>query len=201
MEKLNQKRNPVLLIHGIWDTGKVFYKMVPYLNERGWDKVYHLDLKPNNGDAPLEELAQQVAEFAIATFGDEQIFDLIGFSMGGIISRYYLQRLGGIKRIQRFITISSPHNGTLTGYGSLKPGCKQMRYDSELLADLNKDVEMLKEIEFTSIWTPYDLMILPPTSSKISFGREVTLPVLVHAWMLTDSRCLEAVMEGLIGNC
>ncbi|MBW4560494.1 MAG: triacylglycerol lipase [Mojavia pulchra JT2-VF2] len=196
MKIKNQQQNPVLLIHGINDTGAVFHTMEQYLRQRGWS-VYTLDLVPNNGDIGLDELAQQIADYVAANFLPEQPLDLVGFSMGGIVSRYYLQRLGGIQRVQRFVTISSPHNGTMIAYASQRPGCKQMRVNSALLNDLNFDAAMLKQLNFTSIWTPYDLMIVPANSSQMLLGREVILPVGLHSWMLTDSRSLAAVAEAL----
>ncbi|MEH2250755.1 esterase/lipase family protein [Nostoc sp.] len=192
----NQQRNPVLLIHGIDDTRAVFQKMAVHLVLQGWS-VHSLNLVPNNGDVGLDELAKQVADYVTATFAPEQRLDLIGFSMGGIVSRYYVQRLGGINRVQRFITISSPHNGTVVAYGSSRPGCLQMRPDSILLKDLNSDAVMLGQLDFTSIWTPYDLMIVPANSSQMSVGREVIVPVALHPWMLTDSRSLTVVTAAL----
>lgn len=196
MNTVNQQRNPVVLVHGIWDTGKVFYRMVPYLTQKGYS-VYDLDLEPNNGDLGLDELAGQVGNYINATFGAEQPVDLVGFSMGGIVSRYYVQRLGGINRVQRFITISSPHHGTAIAYASYRPGCTQMRPNNAFLQDLNWDVQMLEQINFTSIWTPYDIMIVPAKSSQMPVGREVIVPALTHAWMLTDIRSLAAVAEAL----
>ncbi|MCC5609438.1 triacylglycerol lipase [Nostoc sp. CHAB 5834] len=192
----NQKRNPVLLIHGIDDTEAVFHKMAGQLRLQGWS-VYSLDLLPNNGNVGLDELAKQVADYVTATFAPEQHLDLVGFSMGGIVSRYYVQRLGGINRVQRFITISSPHNGTVVAYGSWRSGCVQMRPDSVFLKDLNSDAVMLGQINFTSIWTPYDLMIVPANSSQMSVGNEVIVPVALHPWMLTDPRSLAAVKAAL----
>lgn len=191
-----KQQNPVVLVHGINDTGAVFDKMALYLRQRGLS-VYTVDLVPNNGAEVLDKLAQQVANYINAIFTPEQPLDLVGFSMGGIVSRYYIQRLGGIERVQRFISISSPHKGTVIAYGSWLPGCVQMRPNSHFLEDLNSDVQMLKKINFTSIWTPYDLMILPATSSQLGIGKEVTLPVLLHPLMLTDTRSLEIVAEAL----
>ena len=195
MNDLNN-RNPVLLIHGIDDTTAIFKKMAYYLTGKGW-YVYDLDLIPNNGDAGLDKLAEQVAKWIAKTFAPEQQLDIVGFSMGGIVSRYYVQRLGGINRVGRFITVSSPHNGTVTGYLRSGPGCVQMRPKSAFLADLNQDAAMLEQVNFTSIWTPYDLMIVPPTSSKMPVGREVQVPVLGHAWMVTDRRSLDAIAIAL----
>ncbi|MEH2196384.1 MAG: triacylglycerol lipase [Nostoc sp.] len=196
MNTENQQRNAVLLVHGIDDTGLVFHKMAGYLRLQDWS-VYSLDLVPNNGDVGLDELAKQVADYITSTFVPEQHLDIVGFSMGGIVSRYYIQRLGGINRVQRFITISSPHYGTVVAYGSQRPGCIQMRPDSIFLKDLNSDAAILEQVDFTSIWTPYDLMIVPANSSQMPVGIEVIIPVALHPWMLTDSRSLAAVKAAL----
>lgn len=188
--------NPVLLVHGINDTGAVFKKMAFYLRERGWS-VYTLDLLPNNGSELLEKLAQQIANFIDTTFAPQQPLDIVGFSMGGIVSRYYIQRLGGIERIKRFITIASPHQGTVVAYGTWLAGAIQMRPQSKFLQDLNSDIQILKQLNFTSIWTPYDLMILPAKSSQMPLGKEVILPVALHPWMLKDTQTLATVAEAL----
>ncbi|HYW20204.1 MAG TPA: triacylglycerol lipase [Nodularia sp. (in: cyanobacteria)] len=196
MNTKNQQRNSVLLIHGIDDTGAVFNKMVDYLKQLGWS-VHTLNLVPNNGEVGLDILAQQVADYVVNTFAPEQPIDLLGFSMGGIVSRYYVQRLGGINRVQRFVTISSPHHGTVVAYGSQRHGCLQMRPNSEFIQDLNADAVMLGHLNFTSIWTPYDLMIVPAKSSQMPVGKEVIVPVVLHSWMLKDYRSLAAVASAL----
>ncbi|HEY9299214.1 MAG TPA: triacylglycerol lipase, partial [Phormidium sp.] len=168
--------NPVLLVHGINDTAAIFSKMAPQLARKGW-RVHDIDLTPNNCDRPLDYLAKQIANYVEKTFPPEQPFDIVGFSMGGIVSRYYVQRLGGINRVQRFITVSSPHHGTVLAYLLERPGTIQMRPDSHFLADLNRDFAMLERINFTSIWTPFDLMIMPPTSSQLPVGQDVQVPV------------------------
>ena len=196
MIKRPTKSNPVLLVHGINDTAKVFCKMAPQLVRKGW-RVHDIDLTPNNCDRPLDYLAQQIANYVEKTFPPEQPIDIVGFSMGGIVSRYYIQRLGGIDRVQRFITISSPHRGTVLAYLLDRPGSIQMRPDSPFLADLNRDLAMLERINFTSIWTPYDLMIVPPTSSQLLVGQDMQVPVAFHAWMITDPKAIAAVVNAL----
>ena len=148
-------RNPLLLVHGIWDTSKIFGQLSGYLKDRGWS-VSALDMLPNNCSVGLDKLAEQVANYAEKTFGPDKPFDLVGFSMGGIVSRYYVQRLGGINRVQRFVTVSSPHHGTLMAHALPLKGSIQMRPDSELLQDLNRDAsEMLGRLNFTSLLTPF----------------------------------------------
>ncbi len=189
-------RNPVLLVHGMNDTGAIFHKMAPYLTQMGWS-VYDLDLIPSNGELGLDILANQVVDYITATFPPEQPLDIVGFSMGGIVSRYYVQRLGGIKRVQRLITLASPNQGTWTAYFRPGSGCLQMRPGSAFLQDLNQDAVMLEQLNFTSIWTPFDLIIVPSISSKMPVGEDVQVPVLGHAWMLTDIWSLDAVAVAL----
>jgi triacylglycerol esterase/lipase EstA (alpha/beta hydrolase family) len=189
-------RNPVLLVHGITDTSHKMRKIASHLRDLGW-QVYDIDLIPNNGDAKLEILAQQVADLVSRTFATHQHIDLVGFSMGGLVCRYYLQRLGGLDRVQRFISISTPHQGTLAAYFSVRPGCIQMQPNHKFMTDLDRDVEILNRLNFTSLWTPFDLIILPPSSSQLGIGTEIALPVLAHALMVADRRCLEAIATAL----
>jgi len=194
--KSSPDRNPVILIHGIWDTKIIFSKMSARLTELGWS-VHSLNLTPNDGSLSLDFLAKQLADYISETFDPEQSLDIVGYSMGGIVSRYYVQRLGGMDRVQRFITISSPHNGTLTAYSLRLPGYLDMRPDSGLLRDLNQDVTMLKRINFTSMWTPFDIMIVPSNSSQLPVGKEVKLNVLLHRQMVTEPQSINALVEEL----
>lgn len=189
-------RNPVILIHGIWDTKMIFSKMSARLTELGWS-VHSLNLTPNDGSLGLDLLAKQLADYISETFDPEQPLDIVGYSMGGIVSRYYVQRLGGINRVQRFITLSSPHHGTLTAYSLRLPGYLDMRPDSGLLRDLNQDVTMLKRINFTSMWTPFDIMIVPANSSQMPVGKEVKVNVLLHRQMVTEPLSINAIVEEL----
>lgn len=188
--------NPILLVHGLMDTSSKMRKISSHLHHLGW-QVFDIDLSPNNGDSRLEILAQQVADLVDRTFSPEQPIDLLGFSMGGLVSRYYLQRLGGLDRVHRFISISAPNNGTIAAEFSLRPGCRQMRPNSEFIADLNSDIDRLKSLNFTSIWTPFDLIILPPSSSQLGIGTDISIPVLAHPLMVADKRILTAVTKAL----
>ena len=189
-------RNPVLLVHGIFRKSGVFNKMSRHLTQLGWS-VYSLNLAPNWGNTSLEELAQQMANYIDRNFDSKQPLDIVGLSMGGLVTRYYLQRLSGINRVQRFISISSPHNGTWTAYILWGKGCVQIRPGSIFLEDLNGDASVLKNLNFTSIWTPWDFIIVPASSSQISAAKEVKLSVFSHAMMARDSRSLKAVAEAL----
>jgi triacylglycerol lipase len=191
---VSQSRNPIVLVHGMWDTATVFGKLQAFLESQEY-RVYSFDMRPSNGDAPLEVLAEQVAQFIDRTFKPDQAIDLLGFSMGGIVSRYYLQRLGGLERVQRFVTVSSPHNGTTMAELSFVPGGQQMRVGSLFLQDLNRDIDRLTQLQFTSIWTPMDAIIVPAASSQVAVANNQKVLVPWHKWMVSDRRSLTAIAK------
>lgn len=190
---------PVLLVHGIGDTVALFHRMKPYL-ERGGLPVHALNLVPNNGNAGLIELARQLEAHIAAQFAADQAIDIVGFSMGGLVSRYYIQRLGGIHRVRKFVTIGTPHRGTWTAFLRANPGVRDMRPGSRFLRDLNRDVEMLDGISFTSVWTPFDLMIVPATSSRVTAGRTISVRTLAHPLLVRDPEVLRLVQR-ILASC
>jgi triacylglycerol lipase len=192
---------PVLLVHGIDDTGAIFHKMVPALIAAGRQRVDTIDLAPNNGDVGLRELAAQVGRRieAIRRETRAERVDLVGFSLGGMVSRYYVQKLGGTRTVRRFVTIASPHRGTYAAFFRWNPGAADMRPGSAFLNELEASAEALRQVEMTSIWTPLDTMILPSWSSRLPGARERIIPVLSHPWMVVDKRVCRAVVEAIDG--
>jgi triacylglycerol lipase len=188
-------RNPVLLVHGIADSEFSMQWLAHYLRSEGWE-VHTINLIPNWGQKGLEPLAGQIDTYARAEFGQRR-FDLVGFSMGGLVSRYYIQRLGGMNRVDHLVTLAAPHNGSLLANLIANPGCREMRPGSPFLRDLAGDADKLESIKFTSLYTPLDLVILPARSSEMPQARNIRIPVVAHPFMVLDGRCKRAVAEAL----
>ncbi len=193
---------PALLVHGIWDDGARFDVMRAALEARGVGPIAAIDLWPNDGSARIERLAEQVdaaARGLLEASGAPRL-DVVGFSMGALVSRFWVQRLGGKRLARRFVSISGPHAGTATAWALPKAGVRQMRPGSSLLIELAADDDPWGPVEVHSVWTPYDLMILPPRSSRLDKSHgEHRLPVPMHRWMITDRRAVEAVSSILTG--
>ncbi|NTU59298.1 MAG: alpha/beta fold hydrolase [Chlorobiaceae bacterium] len=189
----------VVLVHGIFDAGEVFRKMSDCLTGHGFT-TYMPDLKPSSGSKGVDHLALRLQEYVERHLSGDDRFSLIGFSMGGLVCRYYLQKLDGIRRVDRFITLSAPHNGSLLAYAFPHRGAVQMRPGSDFLNDLNRDAGILKSLRPVSMWTPFDLSIVPATSSIMPGFTEVRLPVLLHPWMLTNRRSIDVVVRELVGG-
>lgn len=193
---------PVLLVHGIWDSTARMSALVQGLRARGVEHVRAFDLKPNDGRAPIAKLAEQVhaeAEKLSAQHPGAQL-DLVGFSMGALVSRYYLQRLAGSARVRRFVSVSGPHAGTLAAHALPLPGARDMRPGSALLRDLEADVDPFGAVEVHCLYTPFDAMIVPAKSAVLRQAKSVrTLAMPLHRMMITHATAIDAIASALRG--
>ena len=179
--------------------GRFLARMSEHLKGLGIE-TYAPDFKPNTGAADLRDLAADLKGHVESARSENAPLYLVGFSMGGLVCRYYMQRLQGAERIERWATISTPHHGTLTAYGFWGKGVSQMRINSAFLNDLNKDINLLQEVPFLSLWTPFDLMILPADSSVLPIGINQEVHIAAHPFMHSSRMVTEKIGRFLQGE-
>ena len=192
-------RPPVVLVHGIWDSGAVFDRMSEKLRATGAPEVLAIDLEPNDGGEALASLARQLEDAVVRLQARTHAprVDVVGFSMGSLVARWWLARYGGAGRTRRFISLAGPQHGTLTAWFSWKTGARDMRPGSVFLQALEADAHGFGEVEVSSYWTPFDLMILPASSGVLPGAREQRFLVGLHGWMTTDEGVLAAITTEL----
>ncbi len=186
----------VILVHGFLDSGRIMGNLARHLSEEGHGCLTP-SLKPCDGREGLPKMARELNDFLEKELAEGERFAMVGFSMGALISRYYLQELDGRRRAAAFFSISGPHSGTWTAYLYPGDGVRQMRPGSRFLQDLDASSEKLGEIPIICYWTPFDLMIIPATSCKWLRGKEVRIPSLIHRWMVSDRRLHQDLSERL----
>jgi triacylglycerol lipase len=120
--------------------------------------------------------------------------------MGGLVSRHYLQELGGAGRCERFFTISSPHNGTQAAWCYPGEGARQMRPGSEFLERLSRSESKLGDMPVVSYRTPMDLIILPADSSVWERAENLEFPVLLHPLMLDARPVIQDIERRFAGR-
>lgn len=177
-----------VLVHGIWESGKYsFVDLREELESRGVTCLVP-SLKPATAHRGLVPLAEQLKTEIDAAFGTKQRFLLVGFSMGGIVSRAYLQDLGGHERCETFVTISSPHHGTRTAALHPGEGTRQMRPGSEFLTHLKRTEAILGSMPAIAYRTPMDLVIVPTKNAKWDRAENVLIRCPLHGLMSDSER-------------
>lgn len=187
----------VVLVHGILEDGKAFDSLKSRLENHGI-KCLVPQLKPNDGRSGLDKLAADLKADIDAEFGPDERFAVVGFSMGGLVSRHYLQQLGGAERCDAFITISSPHHGTNMAHVFPGKGARQMQPGSDFLRSLEETEDTLGDMPVVSYRTPMDLIIVPANSSVWNRAENRSHNVVLHPLMLHTKSVLDDVEKRFI---
>ena len=157
---------PILLVHGMVDNRSVFALLRRGLRRRGFGRVVSINYSPWTTDVRVAaaQLAQEV-EALVAETGYERIH-VVGHSLGGLIARYYVTRLGGDARGHTLVTLGSPHGGTFNAYALPSNLCCQLRPDSELMRELSAAVPNC-QTRFVAYWSDLDQMIFPQRNARL----------------------------------
>ena len=193
-------RNPVILIHGLWNTSSIFSLISSKLDEKEVE-YFAPTLNHAFGMTSIVELTNLMDQLIVEKYGLEQEIDILGFSMGGIIGRYWINKFNGHKRTKRFITIGSPHNGTLTS--QLVPkypfkGISEMKINSSLLRDLAKYDYYLNDIDCISFFTYWDLMVFPGWRANLNVGEKISLNIFKHRNLVRNPAAVERIIERIM---
>ena len=193
-------RNPIILIHGLWNTSSIFSFITSKLDEQGVD-YFAPTLNHSFGMTSIVELTNLMDQLILEKYGLQQEIDVLGFSMGGVIGRYWINKLNGYKRTRRFITIGSPHNGTLAS--QLVPkypfrGISEMKINSSLLRDLAKYDYFLNDIDCISFFTFWDLMVFPGWRAHLNVGEKISLKILKHRNLVRNPAAVDRIIERLM---
>ena len=189
---------PLVLVHGLWDTPRLFRHLLVALDgRRGEPLVPHLPHRL--GATPLQDLAQQLAASIQQVYG-HGVVDVLGFSMGGLVARAWLQDWGGHRRCRRFTVVGSPQEGTLTAQlipRSLLAGIADMKIGSDFLRRLQAGQALLDGVECRSFYCRTDLMVLPGWRAVLPRGHHQALPVWTHAQLIHHPRALVPLVQAL----
>ncbi len=182
-------KGKVVLLHGIFDTRIGMQPLRKAIVAAGYECL-EPSLKPVDGRKGLEPMARQLRDLIEAEWGQNAEFSIVAFSMGGLISRYYLQELDGARRCQGLYTIATPHNGTYLAYLYPGRGARQMRPESPFLETLQKSGHIYEDFEVptTSYRSPLDVVMLPLKSPRWQQGDNVYFWSPIHSALLWEKK-------------
>ena len=125
----------VVLLHGLFASAGVLRPMRSFLEAKTGAFTATFSYPPGPG---VQFIARRLAK-VIRRLPQGARIHLVGHSMGGLAVRWYVQELGGDRRIVQTISLGSPFFGTRNG--ALMPAAagRDIRPDSELLTRLRSN--------------------------------------------------------------
>jgi triacylglycerol lipase len=191
---------PILLIHGIMDNRSVFTVFRRALRRRGFGVVHAVNYGPLTGDLreAARDLRDHVEKLCEATGADK--VHIVGHSLGGVIARYFVQRMGGSARVDTLVTLGSPHSGTLGAYLIPTALGHQLRPGSPPLAELEAPAPGCTT-RFLVVWSRMDQMIVPQGNARLQHPdldvAQLELPDVGHLALPIDRRVVRWVVDAL----
>ncbi|MCP9774696.1 triacylglycerol lipase [Cyanobium sp. WAJ14-Wanaka] len=190
------------MVHGLWDTPNLFRRLEAHLGAGRPERlVPHLPHRL--GAVDLGSLARDLDGLIQSRYGPGQPIDLLGFSMGGVIGRIWLQELGGHHRTRRFWSVGSPQQGTLAAQlvpRWLLPGIADMKIGSSLLRRLNQQPDALRGVSCESFFSATDITVFPGWRAVLPMGPRYRLPVWTHRQLIVHPLALERLGQALLAN-
>jgi triacylglycerol lipase len=191
---------PVLLVHGIVDNRTIFVPLRRSLRRRGFHSIQTFSYGPHTTDvretaARLAVVVEQMCEES----GSERVF-IIGHSLGGLIARYYVQRLEGHRRVDTLITLGSPHEGTLTAELFPHRLVRQLRTRSDLIEELREPAPDC-DTRFLAVYSEVDHLIVPARNGAISHpdlhAENLGVPATGHLSLPINGRVIHRICTTL----
>ena len=187
---------PILLIHGMADNRSVFTLLRRGLRRRGFGHMTTMNYSILTGDVRVAaaQLAEEI-EAIVAETGYERIH-VVGHSMGGLIARYYVTRLGGDERVHTLVTLGSPHHGTYLAYAWNSRIMQQLRPGSPLMQELEQPVESCRT-RFLCYWSDIDQLMFPQRTAALEHPDLNVTNVEMHGVGHMSLPIMQSVVHGI----
>ncbi len=181
----------VVLVHGYMANRATLYPLAAYLRLRGAKQVLTFGYDSTAG---IERGALALARFLRRQVRGGRI-DLVGHSLGGLVARVYVQELGGHRRVDRCISLGTPHQGTYNAYWLWSRVGRELRPDSPLLDRLRASRQRAARVRFVSIVAGSDNLVIPRVFAV--HEEEIVVGDLGHVAMLFSPTVLALVSRCL----
>ncbi|EKA62556.1 alpha/beta hydrolase [Janibacter hoylei PVAS-1] len=170
---------PILLLHGLADNHSIFTLMRRGLLRRGFSRVFAMNYSVRTRDVrtAAAQLAEEV-EAIVEETGYERIH-IVAHSLGGVVARYYVTRLGGDERVHTLATLGSPHTGTLAAYLLPTSLTRQLRPGSGLMQELNQPAPGCRT-RVIAIWSDTDEAVVPAVNASLHQDGVTTTNIRMH---------------------
>jgi pimeloyl-ACP methyl ester carboxylesterase len=189
---------PIILLHGYFHNRSAFVIMRRSLRKFGFRSVDTMNYNVIGHD--VQELAHQLAahvdEILEQTGGTH--VHLIGHSLGGLVARYYIQKLGGHEKVHTCVTLGTPHRGTHAAWVGRGKTARQLRPGSLLLRQLARSSRAMP-VRFISFYSNLDSLVLPASNAKITEpslrARNIFVKDLGHLSLLISRPLIRSIAE------
>lgn len=228
-DQADPSKRPVILVHGLAETMAVnWFALAPALADAGF-AVFALDFGKHGfgfathgrrpgaglgGVGDITRCAEELDTFVervLDLTGAQQV-DLVGHSVGALVSQYYVKRLGGDTRVDNLVGLAPTFHGT-TFNGLLRSrhivrfaswligkNMVQQAADSDFLTDLYSDGDTVAGVEYTAIIPRWDIFTTPVSAQSLEGASATNIHLrgkVGHLGITFDRAAVDIVVKTL----
>jgi pimeloyl-ACP methyl ester carboxylesterase len=178
-----QDQRTLVFVHGLAANRAGFLPLQAFLRSRGHRRQLAINYRSAGS---IEALALRLKRELDANVRGGRI-DLVAHSMGGLVARFYLQQLGGARRVDRLVTLGTPHLGTHAANFVPSALVRQLLPESPFIRHLNA-LPPPEGLHVSSLVAGRDLLVQPSEAASCPFGETVRFDDLGHVELLFRPR-------------
>lgn len=184
-----------VFVHGFMATGPVFDPMRAHVAGRTGLETVDFTYSPW---ATFEAVTTRFERFVTKWVDPDSTISLVGHSLGGLVARWFLQEQGGHARVDRVVTVATPHGGTEAVRRIPGPLAATLVPESPVIGQLARGRERVRHVPHTAVVAGDDHLVRPTTSAASLDGARVHwLEGVGHNEVLFDRRAHELVQDAL----
>lgn len=156
--------DPIVFVHGFSGSTIVnFTSMIKRFKREGYpsNRLYYYTYNSLPGVKKGAETLKKKVEEVMRKTGKSKV-DIITHSMGGLVARYYMKKMGGANKVDQLVNVATPHKGTL--WAKLFPvtqATKDMTPGSSLLNSISGYYPGL------NLYSVCDEIVIPNSSANV----------------------------------
>jgi len=192
-------KTPVVFVHGFagdqtnWLAAMAWFRVNGYSADETW--AYDYDWTTDN-KANARGLATYV-DLVRSRTGHSRV-DIVNHSMGGLVTGWYVNMLGGQPKVRHVASIAGANHGTTAAYACiLFTSCQQMVPGSQFIRDYTAGDETPGDTRYATWYSPCDGVILPYYSTPLEGARNNFVLCQTHLGFLIDPFVLNSVKQFL----
>jgi pimeloyl-ACP methyl ester carboxylesterase len=194
-----RRHAPVVLVHGYGGSPASWVPLERELRRAGFVHVHAAAY--NAVTTSIDGIARGLVPLcreAMETAGTDHLH-LVGHSLGGVVVRYAVHRLGLAGQVRTAVTVAAPHRGTQVASLGWGGAARALRPGSRVLADLERRSAPCG-VRWVAYYSDRDLVV-PPDSARLdehgSQAVNVAVPDVGHLGVLRAPAFLASVVAVL----
>ncbi|SNT30559.1 triacylglycerol lipase [Asanoa hainanensis] len=190
---------PVIFVHGYTGSASNWTTALSVFRAGGFSRLYTYNYNwAGSNQVSAAGLASFVNQVKAQT-GQSKVA-IVNHSMGGLVTRWYLEELGGSGNVSHVASLAGANHGTtFAGACLINVSCIEMYPGSLFLLDLADGDETPGSAAYRTWYSACDGVILPYTSTRLTGATNTNPGCVTHLGYLTNTSVLTQVRNFIAG--